>query len=229
MNLVPAAVGRNIKNAAVHKDTMITIKEAIIVEGIYDKMKLEQFIHGVIIPIHGFSLLNDKQHMELIRQMAKKRGIIILTDSDRAGFLIRRKIQSCIPSEQIKHAYIPEIQGKEKRKRSPGKEGLKGVEGVPKEIIIHALKTAGCIMEDLKEEQTVTKDSGQPITKLDLFRDGLSGGKDSKKFRIALLKELNLPSRLTSNTLLDVLNTLFTYEQYKEVLTSFQDSNQVEE
>jgi ribonuclease M5 len=192
---------------------MINIREAIIVEGIYDKMKLEQFVDAAIFPTNGFALFRDKEKMELIRQLAQKRGIIILTDSDRAGFRIRSHIQSFVPKEQIKHAYIPEILGKERRKASPGKEGLLGVEGVSEEIILHALQNAGC--------RTAGEGNGRTITKLDLYRDGLAGKQDSSIMRSRLLKELSLPSRLSSNALLDMLNALFSFEEYKDYMAGF--------
>jgi len=201
---------------------MIEIKEAIIVEGIYDKMKLEQFIRGTIISTNGFSLLRDRKHMEMIKQLAARQGIVILTDSDRAGFLIRRYIQSQIPAEQIKHAYIPEIMGKEKRKTFPGKEGLKGVEGMSKEIILNALQRAGCTFFKAHAESEDKSQNRRPITKLDLFKDGLSGGRNSNLLRAYLKNELNLPSRLTVNGLLEVLNALFTYEEYMEYIKGFQ-------
>lgn len=220
---------------------MIIIREAIIVEGIYDKMKLEQFIHGLIIPTHGFSLFKDKQRKQMIKLLAEKRGIVILTDSDRAGFLIRRHIQTFIPTEQIKHAYIPEIPGKEKRKSAPGKEGLKGVEGVSQDIILKALKNAGCNIESTEEEQAafnedkqhyavdekrkMEREGNKEITKLDLYRDGLSGKSDSNRLRTVLLRELNLPTRLNANNLVEMLNALFSYEQYQEYINDFLDSH----
>jgi len=192
---------------------MIKIREAIIVEGVYDKTKLEQFIDAVIIPTNGFALFRDADRMEMIRKLAEKRGIVILTDSDRAGFLIRRHIQSCIPQEQIKHAYIPEIAGKEKRKRVPGKEGLLGVEGVSEEIIAKALQAAGC--------NATQSEKMQSITKHDLFKAGLSGKQQSSYLRKELLKELNLPSRLSANGLLQMLNALFDYEEYQCFIADF--------
>lgn len=213
MNPVPVVAVKSTRNAAEHS-IMIKIQEAIIVEGIYDKMKLEQFVDAAIFPTNGFALFKDKERLEMIRQLARKRGIIIMTDSDRAGFLIRNHIQSCIPIEQIKHAYIPEILGKEKRKRAPGKEGMLGVEGVSEEIILQALQRAGC--------RTVTDDDNQKIiTRQDLYQDGLSGNKNSRILRTRLLKELNLPSRLSVNALLGMLNALFTYDEYKAFIKEF--------
>ena len=192
---------------------MLKIREAIIVEGIYDKVKLEQFVEAVILPTNGFALFRDSNRMKLIRKLAEKTGIIILTDSDRAGFLIRRYIQSCIPQEQIKHAYIPEIPGREKRKHVPGKEGLLGVEGVPKEIIRQALQSAECRFIDKHNRRTITKQ--------DAYRDGLSGKPNSSSLRAKLLQKLQLPSRLSTNALLEMLNALFTYEEYQEFLSDF--------
>lgn len=213
MILAPAAAERSTRNAAELEQAMIKIQEAIIVEGIYDKMKLEQFVDGVIFPTNGFAVFRDKAKMELIRQLAQKRGIIILTDSDRAGFRIRSYIQSCVPKEQIKHAYIPEILGKEKRKPVPGKEGLLGVEGVAEEILLRALQSAGC--------RTISKENGRTITKQDLYRDGLTGKPDSSILRARLLKELNLPTRMSSNAMLDILNALFIYEEYEAYMADF--------
>ena len=209
-----AAAAKNIRSAAEHKGkTMIKIQEAIIVEGIYDKMKLERFVDAAIFPTNGFALFRDKEKMEMIRQLAQKRGIIVLMDSDRAGFRIRSYIQSCIPIEQIRHAYIPEVPGKEKRKASPGREGLLGVEGVPEEVILHALLNAGC--------RTTGEENRRIITKQDLYRDGLTGKRDSSMLRSRLLKELSLPSRLSTNALLDMLNALFRYEEYETYMGGF--------
>ena len=189
------------------------IKEAIIVEGIYDKMKLEQFIDAIIIPTNGFTLFKDTNRMKMIKKLAQKIGIIILTDSDRAGFLIRRHIQTFIPAEQIKHAYIPEIPGREKRKSTPGKEGLLGVEGVSREIILQALRNAKC-----KPREDISR---RTITKQDLFRKGLYGKNNSRYLRTELLRELQLPSRLSANNLLGILNVFFTYEEFQEFLSDF--------
>lgn len=191
----------------------LKIKEAIIVEGIYDKMKLEQFLDAIIIPTNGFALFNDNNRMNMIKKLARKVGIIILTDSDRAGFLIRRYIQSSIPAEHIKHAYIPEVPGKEKRKSRPGKEGILGVEGVSQETIIQALKNAEFKPGEIADKRTITKQ--------DLFCEGLYGKQNSRYLRIELLRELQLPSRLSANNLLDILNAFFTYEEYQEFVSDF--------
>ena len=195
------------------KQVMIPIREAIIVEGIYDKMKLEQLVDTVIFPTNGFAIFKDKERMDAIRQLAEKRGIILLTDSDRAGFRIRSYIQSCIPKEQVRHAYIPEIPGRERRKITPGKEGLLGVEGVPDEILLQALQNAGY--------QAAGEKNGRLVTKQDLYRDGLTGKQDSSLLRSRLLKELGLPSRLSTNAMLNMLNALFGYEEYRTFLDDF--------
>ena len=195
------------------KRIRVPIREAIIVEGIYDKMKLEQLVDTVILPTNGFAIFQDKERMDVIRKLAEKRGIILLTDSDRAGFRIRSYIQSCLPKEQVRHAYIPEIAGREKRKITPGKEGLLGVEGVPDEILLQALQNAGY--------RAAGKKGGRLITKQDLYRDGFTGKQDSHLLRSRLLKELGLPSRLSTNAMLDMLNALFGYEEYRTFLDGF--------
>jgi ribonuclease M5 len=218
MSPAHAEAVRSTRNAAGHDQRlMLRIREAIIVEGIYDKMKLEQFVDAVIVTTNGFALFRDRNRMTLIRKLAEKTGIIILTDSDRAGFLIRRYIQSCIPQNQIKHAYIPEVPGREGRKPIPGKEGLLGVEGVSEEIIRQALLSAECRLTDRKDRRTITKQ--------DAYRDGLSGKPNSRRMRAKLLQELQLPSRLSANALLEVLNALFTYEEYQEFLSDFLKGN----
>lgn len=185
---------------------MIKIKEAIIVEGKYDKIKLSSFIDGLIITTDGFSLFKDKEKRELIKTLAEKRGILILTDSDGAGFLIRNHIKGFVSSDKIKNAYIPEILGKESRKAKPSKEGTLGVEGVSKEIILKALEN--CIVNNEEKENT------DKITKLDLYEKGLFGRENSAQKRDKLKKELSLPKNLSSNALLDVLNFLITKEEF---------------
>ncbi len=199
---------------------MIKIQEAIVVEGIYDKTKLEQFIKGVIIITDGFRIFKDKENMLLLKKLAQTRGIVVLTDSDRAGFLIRNYIKECVPTKYVKHAYIPEVKGKERRKAKGGKEGLLGVEGVSEELIIDALKRAGCTMEN---HDGVKLSNAKPITKYDLYLDGLTGKSDSKDLRNRLKKELNLPSRLSTNSLLEVLNALLSYEEYKGLIENLRE------
>ena len=191
---------------------MIKIDRVVIVEGRYDKIKLSSILDAVIIETEGFGIFNNKEKQKLIRKLAETKGLLILTDSDSAGFKIRSFIRGMVPAEQIKHAYIPDIFGKEKRKTEPSKEGKLGVEGVKADIIIDALEKAGVLCEE-------TEDKGRrEITKLDLYEDGLSGKTDSDALRKKLLSLLDLPERLTSNALLQVLNTFLTYEEYKKAV-----------
>jgi len=190
----------------------IKVEETIIVEGLYDKSRLRQYLDADIIPTNGFAIFKSRDSLSMIKMAAEKKGIVVLTDSDRAGFLIRNHIKSAIPPQYVKHAYIPEIKGKEKRKPVPGKEGILGVEGVPAEIVIEALRKAGCRLDGTQAP------SGRPVTKQDLFADGLSGRPDSGSKRQALCRLLSFPSRLSANALLEAINALFDYEQYKEIV-----------
>jgi ribonuclease M5 len=191
---------------------LIQVKEAIIVEGKYDKIKLSSLIDGLIIETRGFQIFKDREQMQLIRRLADKRGILVLTDSDSAGFLIRNYLSGSIPPEKIKHAYIPDILGKEKRKEKPSKEGKLGVEGVPAAAILAALQRAGVVCS----EESVP--AGRVITKADLYDAGLSGGENSAEKRARLLKKLNLPERLTPNALLAVLNSIMSLEEFQAFL-----------
>lgn len=188
---------------------MIKTDRVIIVEGRYDKIKLSSIIDAVIIETEGFGIFNNKEKQKLIRRLAETKGLLILTDSDSAGFKIRSFIRGIVPAEQIKHAYIPDIFGKEKRKNEPSKEGKLGVEGIKPEIIIEALQKAGVFCEESRLTEK------KEITKLDLYEDGISGKPDSNILRKKLLKHLDLPERLTSNALVQILNTFLTYEEYK--------------
>lgn len=196
---------------------MLKIKQALIVEGAYDKIKLDSIVDTLIVTTDGFKIFSDKQKIDFIRALAGKRGIIVLTDSDRAGFIIRNYIKQGIKESDIKHAYIPDVFGKEKRKSAPSKEGKLGVEGIDKQIIIDALITAGAsvVGEDDNSAQTLKT---QPITKLDLYNDGFSGAQNSAQKRRALLKHLNLPERISSNMLIGALNSLLSYDEYKDVV-----------
>lgn len=171
---------------------MIQIREAVIVEGKYDKIKLSSIIDGLILETHGFQIFKDQEQMALLRKLAATRGLLVLTDSDGAGFVIRNYLRGCIPKEQIRHAYIPDLFGKEKRKKSPSKEGKLGVEGVPASVIREALEKAGVCCG---EGEPTPK--GPPITKADLFAAGLSGGEGSAARRLAFQKKLDLPERLS--------------------------------
>ncbi len=188
---------------------MIKIRQAVIVEGKYDKIKLSGIIDAPIIQTDGFGIFKDKELQLLIRTLAEKRGILVLTDSDSAGFKIRSFIGSTVDQSNIKHAYIPDIFGKESRKTEPSKEGKIGVEGVSEEIIMRALENSGVLCEPTPEPE-------RPITKLDLYELGFTGGEDSSKKRAALLKFYSFPSRLSANSLVKVLNCVTTYERFIE-------------
>ena len=191
---------------------MVKIREAILVEGRYDKNTLSQIVEAPILETSGFGIFKDKKQMNLLRTVAQKRGLIVFTDSDGAGFVIRNHIKSAIPGKYLKHAYIPDIYGKEKRKAAPGKEGKLGVEGMRPEIIIEALRRSGATIEG---EETAPSRS---ITKQDLMALGLSGGADASAKRLALLKRLNLPEHLSANALLQALNLLYTLEELESIL-----------
>lgn len=191
---------------------MIKTDRVVIVEGRYDKIKLSSVIDGIIIETDGFGIFNNKEKQKLIRRLAETKGLLILTDSDSAGFKIRSFIRGIVPAEQIKHAYIPDIFGKEKRKTEPSKEGKLGVEGVKVQVIIDALEKAGVLCEETE------KTEHREITKLDLYEDGLSGKPESDALRKKLLKHLDLPERLTSNALVQILNTFLTFEEYKKAI-----------
>ena len=191
---------------------MVKIKEAIVVEGRYDKNTLSQILDAPILETSGFGIFKDKQQMALLRRIAETRGLIVFTDSDGAGFVIRNHIKSAIPGKYLKHAYIPDIPGKEKRKAAPGKEGKLGVEGMSREIILEALRRSGATVEG--EESS----SFHQITKQDLMDLGLSGSADASQKRLALLKKLNLPEHLSPNAMLQALNLLLTLEELENIL-----------
>ncbi len=191
---------------------MLTIREAIIVEGRYDKIKLGGLVNAPIIETGGFRVFTDREKQNLIRQIAAKRGILILTDSDGAGFVIRNFLKGVVPSNQIKHCYIPQIAGKERRKAQAGKEGLLGVEGVTDEVILSAIRKSGATIEG---EEGCRRGE---ITKADLCMLGLTGGENSAKKRQALLKQLGLPSYLSTNAMLTALNCLCSLEELYELL-----------
>ncbi len=195
---------------------MYHIKETILVEGIYDKIKLSAFIDGVILVSGGFSVMNNKYLQKTIITMAEKTGLIILTDSDSAGIKIRNFVKQLSPNSNILNAYVPEIKGKEKRKDKSSKEGLLGVEGISEEIIIDALKKSGATVEGT----SVLPKAEREITKADMYRLGLSGKDNSVFLRQEISKKLGLPSKLSSNSLLDVINRLLTYEELKEMVDS---------
>ena len=186
---------------------MVKIREAIVVEGRYDKNTLSQVVDAPIFETNGFGIRKDKDRMDLLRRVAEQRGLIVFTDSDGAGFVIRNFLKGAIPAKYLKHAYIPDIPGKERRKSAPGKEGKLGVEGMTPEILLSCLKRAGAT---ILGEDTPTE---QPITKQDLFDLGLSGGANASEKRKKLMKKLALPEHLSPNGLLQVLSLLYTREE----------------
>ena len=191
---------------------MIRIREAIIVEGRYDKNTLAQVVDAPILETSGFGIFHDSQRLALLRRLAETRGIIVLTDSDGAGFVIRNYLKGSIPPEQIKQAYVPDIRGKERRKQRPGKEGKLGVEGMRPEVLLEALRCAGATIEG--EDAPLP---GARITKADLYAAGLTGGADSRAARQRLLEQLDLPEHLSTNALLEVLNALMTREAFRNL------------
>lgn len=193
---------------------MIKIKEAVIVEGKYDKIRLSSLIDGLIITTDGFGIFKNKEKMQMLRKLAETRGLLIITDSDSAGFVIRNHLKSCISPELIKHAYIPDIFGKERRKTEHSKEGKLGVEGMSTEVLIAALQKAGVICTD--DINSVEPENRRMITRQDFFRAGLSGGEGSSAKRAELLNVLRLPQRMTANALLGVINDYMTWEQFAE-------------
>ena len=193
---------------------MVKIREAIVVEGRYDKNTLSQIVDAPILETAGFGIFKDKKQMALLRQAAEKRGLIVFTDSDGAGFVIRNRIKSAIPGKFLKHAYTPDILGKERRKTAPGKEGKLGVEGMTREVILEALRKAGATIEG--EDAA----PANQITKQDLMELGLSGGADASARRLALLKKLNLPEHMSANAMLQALNLLYSLEELKKMMES---------
>ena len=191
---------------------MVKIKEAIVVEGRYDKNTLSQIVDAPILETSGFGIFKDRQQMALLRRVAQTRGLIVFTDSDGAGFVIRNHIKSAIPGQYLKHAYIPDIPGKEKRKASPGKEGKLGVEGMSREIILEALKRAGATIEG-EDTSAVSR-----ITKQDLMALGLSGGPDASARRSALLNKLGFPEHMSANAMLQALQLLYTLEELGQIV-----------
>lgn len=197
---------------------MIKIRQAVIVEGKYDKIKLSNILDAVIIETDGFAVFKDKGKQKLIRMVAEKRGILILTDSDSAGFVIRSFLSGIVKPEQMTHVFIPDIFGKEKRKDSPSKEGKLGVEGVSSQVILEALKKAGIACEDCENTH-----KSREVTKTDLFEDEICGKEDSHEKRTRLLRRLDLPERMSANNMLKIINTYMTFEDYKQAVADIQE------
>jgi len=191
---------------------MVKIKEAILVEGRYDKNTLSQIVDATILETSGFGIFQDKRQMSLLRRVAEKRGLIVFTDSDGAGFVIRNHIKSAIPGKYLKHAYIPDVFGKERRKSASGKEGKLGVEGMRPDVILEALRRAGATVEG-----ACTAKQAQ-ITKQDLMELGLSGGPDASVKRLALLEKLDLPEHMSANAMLQALNLLYDFSELRTIV-----------
>ena len=190
---------------------MRKIKEVIVVEGRYDKNTLSQIVDATVVTLGGFAVFNDREKVAFLRRLAEERGLIVLTDSDGAGFVIRNYLKGALPRDRVKQAYIPDIHGKERRKRAPGKEGKLGVEGMRPQVLLESLRRAGATFLDEEDQNTALK---EPITKADLFALGLTGGTGSAARRQALLRQLDLPEHLTPNALLEALNLLYTREAF---------------
>ena len=192
---------------------MIRIKEAIVVEGRYDKAALAGLVDTVILETSGFGIFSDRERLALLRRLAQTRGLVILPESDGGGFVIRNFLKSAIDPALVKHAYIPDVYGKERRKSRPGKEGKLGVEGMSREVLLASLRRAG-----VETEGTEAPERREKLTKADLVTLGLSGGTDSARHRRELLQHLDLPERLTANALLEVLNALYTREELEKTI-----------
>ena len=199
---------------------MLKIKEAIVVEGRYDKNTLSQIVDAPILETSGFGIMKDRQQLSLLRKVAQSRGLIVFTDSDGAGFVIRNFLKGAIDSKYLLHAYIPDIPGKERRKSAPGKEGKLGVEGMTPQVILDALRKAGATV--LGEDSV--RGAGD-ITKQDMMELGLSGGANSSQLRKKLLKKLDLPEHMSANALLQALNLLYTLDELRVILTQLGENH----
>ena len=197
---------------------MVKIREAIVVEGRYDKNTLSQIVDAPILQTSGFGIMKDRKMLELLRRTAKQRGLIVFTDSDGAGFVIRNYLKGAIPGQYLKHAYIPDVYGKEKRKASPGKEGKLGVEGMTPQVILDALCAAGATIEGQSTQRTCGG-----ISKQDLFLLGLSGCAGSDQRRKKLLEKLGMPEHMSANAMLQAINLLYTMEELTEIMEQIDD------
>ena len=200
---------------------MVRIREVIVVEGRYDKNTLSQIVDATILETGGFQIMKDKAQLSLLRRAAQTRGLIIFTDSDGAGFVIRNYLKGAIDPQYVKHAYIPDVAGKERRKTASGKEGKLGVEGMTPQVIVECLRRAGATVEG---EDTSARSAG--ITKVDMVEMGLSGRKDSNTKRLALMKQLSLPEHLSSNGLLQALNLLYTKDEIYSIVQALSTSGE---
>jgi len=198
---------------------MVKLRQAIVVEGRYDAGRLRQIVDAPVFETSGFGVMNDKKLLSLLRRVAQQRGLIILTDSDGAGFVIRNFLKGALPKDRVLHAYIPDIYGKERRKAKPGKEGKLGVEGMEREVILRALENAGAMMEETSGPVRT------PITKFDLYLCGLSGTDGSSFARKQLLQDLELPEHMSTNALLQALNVLYDREDFMRQFSIDGDRN----
>ena len=200
---------------------MLKIKQAVIVEGKYDKIKLSGIIDATIIDVGGFRIYKDKKMLELLKTLGKTCGVIIITDSDASGFKIRNYLKSCLKDCNVSHLYIPDVLGKEKRKHIPSKEGKIGVEGIDEKTLISLFETIGCV--------AIKEFDSKKITKTDLYSDGLSGTDGASVLRGKLISSLKLPEHISANSLLAVLNSLYNYENYKLIVSNLhQKENEYE-
>ena len=186
------------------------IREVVVVEGRYDKNALKQAVDAVVVETGGFGVFRDRERLALLRRLAEERGLILLTDSDGAGFVIRNFLKGAIPRDRLKQAYIPDVYGKERRKAAPGREGKLGVEGMSPQVLLQALERAGATFEDAPAGGR----EAEAVTKGDFYRLGLTGGPDSGAKRAALLGRLGLPERMSANALLEAVNLLYTREAF---------------
>ncbi len=193
---------------------MERVREVIVVEGRYDQNTVSQAVDATVVTLGGFAVFNDREKLAFLRRLAEKQGLIVLTDSDGAGFVLRNYLKGALPKDRVKHAYIPDVKGKERRKRKAGKEGKLGVEGMSPTVLVEALRRAGATFED----GSAPRERGEALTKADLFALGLSGGEGSAERRRRLLKRLDLPEHLTANAMLEALNLLYSREELERVL-----------
>ena len=192
----------------------LNLKEAVIVEGRYDRIRLSELIASPIIETGGFRVFNDKEKQNLIRSIAERRGILVMTDVDSAGFVIRNFLKGIIPVDQIKHAYIPTVEGKERRKDQPSKEGILGVEGIDREALIRSIRQSGATIIGESRENV------NEITKADFYEYGLVGRENSAMMREAILADLGLPKYLSTKAMIAALNCLFSKDEFENYLSN---------
>lgn len=192
----------------------ISLSQVVVVEGKYDKIRLQSLLDATIITTEGFGIFKNREKQAMLRRMAEERGLLLLTDSDSAGFVIRNFLRGCVPADRLRHVYIPQLAGKERRKPEASKEGLLGVEGMDTETLLEAFRRAGIT----PEESEGAKKEPLGLTKQRLMEDGLVGGKNSSELRGRLAEELGLPASLTANALLEAINILCDGQAYDSAL-----------